>query len=106
MIASQILLLADGVSIFRTKRLNGDDEVIAAETPDRSIEQVLGEKYQTDSPNDAVNPSGSHKFCGADAEFDEGTIKFSIYSKFARDDKSQVEARKINDGLPAVYRTL
>ena len=39
--------------------MNGYDEVIAAETPNKSIKQALDEKYESGSPNDPVNPSGS-----------------------------------------------
>ena len=96
--ANQCLLLADGVYIFRTTCLNGYDKVIAAATPNKAIEQALNEKFAP-GLNDPVNPSISPEICGADTKFDAGTVKFSIYSEFAGD-KSQVAARKINDGLP------
>jgi hypothetical protein len=102
------LLLADGVYIFRTTCLNGYDKVIAAATLNKAIEQVFNEKFAP-GLNDLVNPSISPEICGADTKFDAGTVKisriklgrcqFSIYSEFAGD-KSQVAARKINNGLP------
>ena len=99
--ANQCLLLADGVSIFRTTCLNGYDKMIAAATPNKAIEQSCNEKFASSGGgnNDPVNPSISPEICGADTKFDAGTVKFSIYSEFAGD-KSQVAARKINDGLP------
>ncbi len=74
--------------------------MIAAATPNKAIEQAFNEKFAS-GLNDPVNPSISPEICGADTKFDAGTVKFSIYSEFAGD-KSQVAARKINDGLPWV----
>jgi len=96
-----ITIFDDGVSIFRTTCLNGYDKMIAAATPNKAIEQAFNEKFASSGGgnNDPVNPSISPEICGADTKFDAGTVKFSIYSEFAGD-KSQVAARKINDGLP------
>lgn len=103
--ANQCLLLADvkGEYRYRTTCLNGYDKAIAAATPQKSIERALEEKYASGGHNDPVNPSLSPAICGADTKFDEGTIKFSVYSEFAGD-KSQVAVRSINEGLPGVYR--
>ena len=100
---NQCLLLADGTYIYRTTCLNGYNKTIAAATPEKSIESALNEKFASGSHNDPVNPSLSPAICGADTKFDEGTIKFSVYSEFAGD-KSQVAARNIHEGLPGVYR--
>jgi len=93
----------DGTYIYRTTCLNGYNKTIAAVTPEKSIESALNEKFASGSHNDPVNPSLSPAICGADTKFDEGTIKFSVYSEFAGD-KSQVAARNIHEGLPGVYR--
>jgi len=73
----------DGTYIYRTTCLNGYNKTIAAVTPEKSIESALNEKFASGSHNDPVNPSLSPAICGADTKFDEGTIKFSVYSEFA-----------------------